>query len=124
MAQRTLARVTAVGGLLAGVATLVLIDLVLAAAAGNGDFVADLRGFLRWGGLASMAAGVLTGHWFHPGEMDGGVLGRPGSMLTLIGTSLIVVGLSAGLHYGGVATIPPLVPLLIGVAAGALLWPV
>ena len=117
-------RILAIAGAMSGVALIVLIDLVLAANAGGGSFVDGFRAFLRWGGLAPFALGTLMGHWFHPGSYDTSLLGSPTGIIVLIVSALLVVGVILGLFYGlGIVT-PPLIPLALGLVAGAVLWPV
>jgi len=67
--------------------------------------------------------GVLMGHWFHPKDGFQAVLGQPRSIALLIWFTwaLFVIGLavsSLGLP------IPPWIPVVPGLVAGALLWPV
>jgi hypothetical protein len=116
--------VLAISGALGGAAMLILTDLLLAANAGGGSLADDFREFLRWSGTGSFALGVLLGHWFHPGSYETGLLGSPASIIVLIATWAVLSGLLAALFYAAAIAVPPLIPLLAGMLAGAILWPV
>ena len=69
------------------------------------------------------ACAVLMGHWFHPKDGFRAVLGQPNSIALVIWLSwaLFVIGLALS---AADLPIPPWIPVVPGLVAGALLWPV
>jgi hypothetical protein len=63
------------------------------------------------------------GHWFHPKDDFQAVLGQPRSIALLIWLTWVVFVLGLGFAGSGLP-FPPWLPVLPGMIAGWLLWPV
>ncbi len=81
----------------------------------------------RKGALATpvipWACAVLMGHWFHPNDDAQPVLGQPKPIALLIWLTWVVFVVGLGLTGSGIP-VPPWIPVLPGMIAGWLLWPV
>ncbi len=98
---------------------LIVWDIFLAVDGIGGNTWSEL---LRNAGLATPVVpwlgGVVMGHWFHPFEHAEPLITPPGNALALVALTLLVV------LVGFATNVPTWVPVPLGGAAGAVLWPV
>ncbi|MDH3499303.1 MAG: hypothetical protein OEM97_04210 [Acidimicrobiia bacterium] len=101
------------------VAVLIVVDIVLATDADPGNTWSELmREAAKKTPVVPWLAGLVVGHWFHPGDDLDPLIDPPGNALVLL---LLTVAVLAG---GGVVELPPWLPLLVAAPIGAFVWPV
>jgi hypothetical protein len=109
------------GGLLA---VAIGLDIWLAVDAVPGNTWSEL---FRAGALATpvvpWACAVLMGHWFHPKDDFKALLGQPDSIALLVWLTWVLFVIGLALASSGLP-ISPWIPVLPGLIAGWLLWPV
>ncbi len=103
---------------------LLLMDLMIAINLEPGTWIEGVRNAARGSTLFSWPIAVLIGHWFHPKDNFEPVFGRPASIIVLLVVSGLLMTGGALLYFLGDIVIPPVIIVVLGMVAGALLWPV
>lgn len=101
------------------VAVLIVIDIALATDPEPGNTWSELmRSAAEATPVVPWLAGLVMGHWFHPGDELEPVIDPPGNALVLLALSGIV------LVIGAVVRVPPWLPFVVAAPIGAFVWPV
>lgn len=98
---------------------LIVVDIYLARDEIDGNTWSEL---VRLAAIASPVvpwlAGLVMGHWFHPGEERDPIIEAPGNAVVLVVVSFLILAL------GFFVDLPPWIPFLVGAPVGAYVWPV
>lgn len=116
---RTVTRRSVLIALTVLVAVLIIVDIALAADPEPGNTWSELvRSAAAATPVVPWLAGLVMGHWFHPGDELEPVIDPPGNALVLLVLSGVV------LVIGTVVNVPPWLPFVVAAPIGAFVWPV